>query len=139
VDSHVSHPAEPGQSDIGTSVEPSIETLTQPTPIGSAIGVDGRPIMLGPPAAGFVPAIDAQKAVAEAQRHVALGDVGPSSVTAELARFGDGDNVWAVVFDGICTSVSNGPPGSHGPPCPITRLVTIVNASTGAWSSNYWG
>jgi len=89
--------------------------VQSPTPDGPLRGRDGNSVMLNPPDAGYVPTVSGEAAIQEASRHIGTS-TGPASITAELARFGDGDIVWVVTFDRICTAVSRGPPDQSPDP-----------------------
>jgi hypothetical protein len=93
--------------------------------------------MLNPPAPDYVPHVSGEAAIQEGNQHVGT-TVGPTSITAQLALFGQGDPVWVVTYDGICASVSAGGPGESHEPCPITKESAVINAITGEWTSNYW-
>lgn len=72
-------------------------------------------------------------AIEDGNQHVGT-TVGPASITAQLALFGKGDPVWVVTYEGICTSVSGGPPDQSPEACPITKESAVINATTGEWT-----
>jgi hypothetical protein len=117
----------------------SVGPLSEPSPAGPLVGPDGKTIMLTPPDPTYTPPTSGEAAIATATPHIATTKE-PTSINAALAVFGSGDPVWVVTFDGICTSVSNGPPSEQDQPaCPITSETAIVNAKTGDLTSVYWG
>jgi hypothetical protein len=117
----------------------SVGPLSTTIPAGPLVGPDGKTIMLTPPDPNYIPPTTGEAAIATATPHIATTE-GPTSIEAALAVFGEGDPVWVVTFDGICTSVSNGPPSDQEQPaCPITSETAIVNAKTGDLTSVYWG
>jgi len=117
---------------------PIIVSLDSPVTAGPLVGPDGEPIILSPPDPKYVPDVTGFQAVEEATPHVDTSKV-PTSIVAQLAIFGSGDPVWVVTFDGICASISDGPPGTSELPCPITQESALVDATTGRWASNYSG
>lgn len=132
--------ADGAKASASSTPEASIGSIASPSPAGPLVGPDGESIILSPPDPDYVPSTSGQAAIRAASEHIATS-IEPTSVTAELAVFGSGDPVWVVTFDGICASVSNGPPDSSESvvACPITRESAIVNAATGEWTSNFWG
>jgi hypothetical protein len=138
--SHIGEFAHESNAAASSAREPFIGPISSPSLAGPLVGPDGEPIILSPPALDYVPATSGQAAVQTAREHIETS-VEPTSVKAELAVFGNGDPVWVVTFDGICASVSDGPPDSSESQvaCPITRESAIVNAASGEWTSNFWG
>ena len=130
-------PSEAAATSPGTP-PPTFQTVQSPVPAGPLVGPDGKSIMLNPPDPGYVPPVSGEAAVEAASKHIGT-TAGPASITARLAVFGDGDPVWVVTFDGICTAISDGPPSESLEPCPITKESAIISATTGEWTSNYWG